>query len=92
MSQITYRVHKASPVMSNNPTPGATIVIEDAFPDLRRAEWDKTEHSARALMEADAASVFAALSTTLPQGTLHRLLALMIKNYAGTMLVPAVSP
>jgi hypothetical protein len=72
---FTYHICKASPITQNKPIEDITIEISDELPDL---EFTKDMER---LYKNEAIDLFSALKKSLPQGTLHQLIILMLENH-----------
>lgn len=72
-------IHGATELHGNRPTP-VTIVIKEPFPECRTLE------EAEALHDANAENLVKALYEALPQGTLHKVLYLLMERYSKRML------
>ena len=76
-------IFKASPIVKSDEIARAVIIIGEEMPDFDNLAVSEKYH------EMDASELAEILITTLPGGTLSRLTAKLLENYAGYLRVPA---
>jgi hypothetical protein len=78
---MNHAVCKADRVAAGQEVPDATLFIADRLPSFR------TTREAREHFKADAATIMEALKS-LPQGTRHELLVLLLQDKVCVMTIP----